>query len=357
MTGIERISNILNHKPVDRIGVFEHFWGDTHKTYAEQGHIKEGETFEDNLGLDMQMCWPIKLVADLDFTEKIVAETEETKTILDGNGAYLKRHKLHDSTPEHVDYTVKCREDWEKYKPMLLEPDERRIDFAGYAKAKEQARLANRFFALSGVNAFESIHPICGHENMMVGMGLDPDWIIDMADTYTNLTLACQEILFAREGKPDGIWYYEDMGFKERPFMSPAMYEEMIMPSHKRTISHAHSEGLPVIMHSCGFVEPLLPKMVEAGIDCLQAIEIKAGMDLLRIYKNFGEKISLMGGIDVRALYSNDRSIIDKELESKIPIVKEGFGYVLHSDHSIPKNVEYDNLKYFIEKGLSLGKY
>jgi uroporphyrinogen decarboxylase len=86
-------------------------------------------------------------------------------------------------------------------------------------------------------------------------------------------------------------------------------------------------------------------------------IEVKAGMDLLRIFKNFGEKIALMGGIDVRAVYSNDKKIIDAELESKIPIVKEGFAYFLHSDHSIPKTVEYETYKYFIEKGLELGKY
>jgi len=147
------------------------------------------------------------------------------------------------------------------------------------------------------------------------------------------------------------------MGFKNRPFMSPAMYKEMIFPAHKRTIGFAHERGMPVIMHICGFVEPLLPHIVEAGIDCLQAIEVKAGMDLLRIYKNYGDVLSLMGGIDVRVLYSNDKATIDRELEAKIPIVKQKFGYCLHSDHSIPKTVEYDTLRYFIEKGLALGKY
>ena len=201
------------------------------------------------------------------------------------------------------------------------------------------------------------MHPICGHENLLVGMALEPEWILDMAQTYAELTVALQQRLFEKEGKPDGIWYYEDMGFKEKPFMSPEMYRELIMPFHKHTIDFAKSEGLPVIMHSCGFVEPLLPYMIEAGIDCLQAIEVKAGMDLLRIYKNYGDKIALMGGIDVRALYSNDPAVIDEELEKKLPVVKEGFGYVLHSDHSIPKTVNYETLKYFHQKAMELGKY
>ena len=357
MTGVERISNILARKPVDRIGVFEHFWPDTHKAYVEQGHLKADELLEHHFGLDMQMAWVFNLVADLDFEDKIIEETEETKLVLDGNGAYLRRHKLHDTTPEHVDFTVKTREDWEKYKPMLLEVDERRINFEVYRKSKEEAAKSGRFFALSGVNVFESMHPIAGHENMLIGMALDPDWIHDMANTYAELTIKLQEILFAKEGKPDGVFYYDDLGFKQKPFISPTMYRELIMPYHKKTFDYNHSLGLPVILHSCGFIEPLLPDMIEAGIDCLHTIEIKAGMDLLKIHKEFGDKIAFMGGIDVRCLYSNDKAIIDKELESKIPIVKEGFGYVLHSDHSIPKTVDYETLVYFFEKGLELGKY
>ncbi|NLF36958.1 MAG: hypothetical protein GX584_07405, partial [Clostridiaceae bacterium] len=61
--------------------------------------------------------------------------------------------------------------------------------------------------------------------------------------------------------------------------------------------------------------------------------------------------------IDVRALYTNDKKIIDEELESKIPFVKEGFGYVLHSDHSIPNTVNFDTYQYFINRGLELGTY
>jgi len=166
-----------------------------------------------------------------------------------------------------------------------------------------------------------------------------------------------QKILFEQEGLPDAIFYYEDMGFKEKPFMSPAFYRKFIYPSHKRAFDYTHSLGLKVIVHSCGFVEPLLPHMIEAGMDCLQVIEVKAGMDLLRIYKNHGDKIVLMGGIDVRALYSNDKAIIDAELEAKIPTVKQGYGYIAHSDHSIPKTVDYETFRYYIDKVLELGTY
>ena len=54
------------------------------------------------------------------------------------------------------------------------------------------------------------------------------------------------EMLYAQEGLPDALWIWDDLGFKQRPFMSPGMYREMIMPAHKRVMDFAHSKGLPV---------------------------------------------------------------------------------------------------------------
>ena len=357
LTSYERISRFLKREPADRIGIHEHFWGDTVNHYVQQGHMQKGENPGEHFNLDIVNCGAINSVLDLDFAEEIVEETAETRLVRDGNGALLRRHKLHDTTPEHVDFAIKNRQDWEKVREKLVNIDLRRINFEGYRSAKAYAKQHDKFFFLSGVNVFELMHPICGHEYMLMGMALDPDWIHDMVTVYADMILQLQEILFAQEGLPDGVWYYEDMGFKNRPFMSPDMYNEIIFPAHKRTVGFAHERSLPVVMHICGFVEPLLPGIVKAGVDCLQVIEIKAGMDLLRIYREYGDVLSLMGGIDVRTLYTNDRAIIDRELESKIPIVKQGFGYCLHSDHSIPKTVDYDTLQYFFKRGIELGTY
>ena len=356
MTSHERISRILNKQPVDRIGVYEHFWSDTHAKWAAQGHVGIDEVLELHFDHDIIGTVPLNITLDLDFQNEIIAETEETITIKDGNGAILKRHKLHDTTPEHVDFTVKEAEDWYKANKKLFAED-RRINFEYYRERRALARKHDKYFTLNGANVFECIHPVCGHENMLVGMALEPEWIKDMANQYADLLIDMMKTLFDKEGLPDALWFYEDMGFKNKPFMSPDMYCEMIQPSHKKTIEFAHSLGLKVIMHSCGYIEPLLPHMIDAGIDCLQVIEIKAGMDLLKLHKLYGDKIAFMGGIDVRKLYTNDKAVIDEELESKIPIVMRGNNFVVHSDHSIPNTVDYETYKYFIKKSLELGTY
>jgi uroporphyrinogen decarboxylase len=357
MTGRERIGRILRREPVDRIGLFEHFWGDTQKKWTAEGHIRAGEDLATHFGFDMTTCWCFNMTADLDFEPVVVEETEETVLTRDGNGALLRRHKLHDATPEHVDFEVKDRTRWEERIGPLLQPERRRINFDGYRAAKDHAAATERFFCWGGVNVFECMHPVCGHEHMLVGMALDPDWVKDMASTYAELTISLMEILFDECGAPDGIWFYEDMGFKQRPFMSPAMYGDIIQPAHARTFDYAHSLGLPVIVHSCGFVEPLLPGLVEAGMDCLQVIEVKAGMDPLRIKREFGDRIALCGGMDARNLVANDRRAIDAELQAKIPVLREGSGYILHSDHSIPDTCDYETYRFFVDEGLRLGTY
>lgn len=357
MTGKERVSRILKHQPVDRIGVYENFWNDTVTDYIASGNIKPGVDFDDHFGFDMSIVLPFNMTADLDYEPEIISETDETVIVRDGNGAVLRHHKLHDTTPEHVDFTVKTREDWEKIKPLLLNPDPRRINFDLYRYIKRTSENAGRFLAVAMLSVFECMHPVCGHENLLVGMLLDPDWILDMTQTYTELLIGLQDILFEAEGPPDGVWYYEDMGFKGKPFLSPELYKELLFPSHKRAFDYAHSLGLPVIVHSCGFIEPLLPGLIEAGMDCLQAIEVKAGMDLMRIYENYGDQIALMGGIDARTLCSNDKAAIEAELMQKLPAVKQKFGYIAHSDHSIPNTVTYETFRFYLQKVLELGTY
>jgi len=357
ITGKERISRILKREPVDRIGLYEHFWGDTRKSWAKAGHIKEAESLDIHFNFDMCGSMPFNNTIDLDFEEEIIEETAETVLAKDGNYAFLRRHKLHNATPEHVDFSIKDKKGWQELAKEKLKPEKRRINFEAYREVKKRAAENNQFFTWKGVNVFEQMHPVCGHENMLMGMAMDPDWIRDMADTYAKLNINLMEMLFAEEGTPDGIWFYEDMGFKERPFMSPDMYRDIIQPAHKKTMDYAHSIGCPVIMHSCGFVEPLVPGMIEAGIDCLQVIEIKAGMDLLKLKKLYGDKIAFCGGMDARNLVANDLEAIKKELHTKIPEVMKNSGYILHSDHSIPDQCNYETYRYFVDEGLKIGTY
>ena len=352
----DRFLAALNREAVGPLPFGDNLWGETRARYIREGHLREDEDAALHFGMAWLTGGWLTSLADLDFEPVVIEETDETILKLDGNGAQLRYWKQRSGTPEHVDFTVKERAAWETLiKPRLLDVDRRRIPFDGYRERKRTAAAHDMAFLWSGVAPFEQMHPVCGHEYMLMGMALDPDWVKDMVMTYARFTIAHLECLFAEEGRPDAMWFYEDMGFKERPFMSPAMYRDIVQPGHALLFDYAHSLGCKVVVHSCGFVEPLVPGLIEAGMDCLQAMEVKAGMDLPHLAERFGNRIAFCGGIDIREIASNDRTRIDAELRRTIPAVRaQKTGFIVHSDHSIPPDVDYDSLRYFFERASTL---
>jgi uroporphyrinogen decarboxylase len=132
------------------------------------------------------------------------------------------------------------------------------------------------------------------------------------------------------------------------------MYDEIMKPGHALLFDHAHSQGLKVIVHSCGYVDPLVPGLIDAGMDCLQAMEVKAGMDVVSLAERFGDRITFCGGIDIRELISNDPSRIDNEMDTRIePLLAGNYGYIVHSDHSVPSEVDYGSYRHWVERARS----
>ncbi len=114
---------------------------------------------------------------------------------------------------------------------------------------------------------------------------------------------------------------------------------------------------MPTILHCCGYVKELIPHLIEVGLDCLQPLEVKAGMDVRELKEKYGDKLSFMGGIDVRAMANPDPNIIEEEIRSKFEVAKKGGGYIYHSDHSIPNNVSFKQYKRVMELVKKYGKY
>ena len=354
MTSVERVRNTLSRKPVDTLAVGLKPWLSAERRWKSEGHIGDDEDVREHFSVDIRChIGDLNSIANLDHTEEVIEETEETILKRDGNGASLRWHKLHESTPEHVGFTVKDRGGWEEHiKPHLLDIDRRRIPFEKYRREKAFCEEKQRYFCWHGMAPFEQMHPVCGHEYLLMGMVLDPDWVKEMAMTYAEFTIRHLEVLFREEGLPEATWFSEDLGFKGKPFMSPQMYKEIMFPSHKKLFDYVHSKGCKVIVHSCGFVEPLIPGLIEAGMDCLQAIENKAAMNLCRLAKQFGDQISFFGGIAIDALLTNDKDVIDKELKEKIPpVIDCGASYILHSDHSEPADIDHETIGYFLDRG------
>lgn len=351
LTGFERVSNVFAGKRVDRIPVAEDFWGETIDKWISEKHVEIGVPFVEHFDFDMDRGGFLNYYADLDFKTQKLEEDENTAMYLDGNGAKLRVNKYHVGGVQHVDFLVKDRSSWEKFTvPHLIKLDYRRIPFEEYRMKKEAAIKQGRHFSNDALGPFEIMQRLCGHENLLLNMALDPGFVKDMALTYSELNIRHWEILFDKEGLPDSTWIAEDLGYKHKPFMSPKMFIDVLLPAYVKMFDYLHSKGLKVIMHSCGYIEPLLPALIDAGLDCLEAMEFKAGMNMLDLFAKYGNSIVYFGNIDVRVLESNDISCVKNELYDKIcPIINQGGRYILHSDHSISPKVEYSTFCHYLE--------
>jgi uroporphyrinogen decarboxylase len=122
-------------------------------------------------------------------------------------------------------------------------------------------------------------------------------------------------------------------------------------------MSGKSDKGLSGILHSDGNLWPLIPHFIEAGINCVQPLEVKAGMDVRELKRRFGDQLAFMGGINVTAMYDPDPRIIEEEIRSKFEVAKVGGGYIYHSDHAVPPNVSFERYERIMELVRNYGEY
>ena len=102
-------------------------------------------------------------------------------------------------------------------------------------------------------------------------------------------------------GLPDGVWLYEDLGYKNGLFASPKVLGELIFPYYKEMVDFFHSYDLPVVLHTCGSTAQALPLIVEAGFDALNPMERKAkDNDPFVFAEKYGDQLAFVGGLDAR---------------------------------------------------------
>jgi uroporphyrinogen decarboxylase len=133
------------------------------------------------------------------------------------------------------------------------------------------------------------------------------------------------------------------------------MYRELLRPIHQRAIDWAHAKGIKAHLHSCGDIRPFVPELVDMGLDGLNPLEVKAGMDPVQLKQEYGDELLLHGGIN--AVLWDDVDAITEEMRKVIPVVKENGGYVFSSDHSVPSSVSLENFRHIIEMAKTLGAY
>jgi hypothetical protein len=193
--------------------------------------------------------------------------------------------------------------------------------------------------------------PMSPHENLFEGMTIpkvayymrkNPSFIHEVIAEYTNTNI--EIIKRFGEAGVDLAWMFDDLGLKGRSIFSIENFKEFFLPYYKKTYQACKKHGMLIVLHSCGYVDKLLPYMVDAGLNGIQALEPAAGVDLAHLKETLEHRVCLIGGLDSSNILNfGTPKDVGEEVKRCIKIAAPGGGYFVGPSHNI-LNMPWENV-------------
>lgn len=201
-----------------------------------------------------------------------------------------------------------------------------------------------------GGNIFEAGQLDFGYEDFFANLLLEPEMMHYYFNRLTDSYLDSLKRLLPRVAPyVQVIQFGDDLGMQQAPQISTKTYQEMIKPYHARQFRYVqdHFPGVKVFLHSCGAIEPLIPDLIDAGVQVLNPVQISAGgMDPATLKRKYGKNLSFWGGGANTATTMTNATpeACAREAESLIEIFAPGGGYVFNQVHNIQPGVPPENI-------------
>jgi hypothetical protein len=301
----------------------------------------------DYLGLEKKERISIDFGPIPRFPRKTLEETERSYIEIDETGVKRIAMKVASTIPGFLDYPVKTREDFQKIKNRFNPKDIRRYPKAWSDELIDSYKDTSVPIGLTFPGFFGQGRNWMGLKNFLLTFFKEPKLIHEMFDFWTDFLIETLRPVI--EAKVlDFAGYWEDMSYKNGPHISPSHFREFMLPYYKRVSDFLKKNGIDVItVDTDGDANLIIPLFLEGGVNCVYPLEVQAGMDPVKLRKEYGKKLLLIGGLDKKALIAGE-SAIKAELDEKLPpLIKEG-GYIPCIDHSVPVDVSYKNYLYYL---------
>jgi uroporphyrinogen decarboxylase len=352
MTSQERFKRMFEHRDADRVPIIDSPWFETIERWNKEG-MPQGMDFVDYFDLDQFFRFEVDNSPR--YEAKTIEETEEYRIYTTAFGVTMKQWKHSTSTPEFLDFKIQTSEAWLDAKKRMV-PTRDRINWEQLKKDYKTYKEKGAWTEILLWFGFDITHSwFIGTENLLVAMLEEPEWCMDMFNHFLEVNIALWELVLNEGYEFDSVFWYDDMGYKNSQFFSLNTYREVLKPFHKRAIDWAHSKGMKTRLHSCGDVNPFIPELVGLGLDALNPLEVKAGMNPIEVKQKYGKDLVLNGGIN--AVLWDKPEAIEAEMKKVIPVVKENGGYIFSSDHSVPPSVSLENFRRITDMAKKLGSY
>lgn len=237
-----------------------------------------------------------------------------------------------------------------------------------YRGLREKARRLRReteYAVVLDVNCafFLRCCELRGWENFYTDLVADAEFAEALMDRYLEIRLAMAERALAEvEDNVDIVMVTsDDLGMTEGTLISPALYRSLIKPRQKRTFDLIRARtDAHLYYHTDGAIYPLLPDLVEIGVQILNPVEVRAaGMgDTARLKREFGDALTFWGAIDTHhVLPRGTPADVGEEVRRRIGDLGPGGGYVVSPVHNIQPDVPPENVAAMYDAAHELGRY
>ncbi len=373
---LDRMKKTLSGQEPDRVPISDFFWGGFTRQWRKDLGLADDASPYYHYDLD----W-IVTVPNMDpfiRSFQTLKENDEEVIVKTGFDAIMRK-KFDAVMPQFMDFETNTIEKLEALvfddpydKRRYFESGDNQIAGVGDGFERnsppwtETVKSLYPDFPVFGsiIEVNECLTRLIGPENNMLWIGLYPDRMGKVIARIGQFYLDCAKAqIDAADGLLDGFVIWGDVAYKNNMFFSPDFWRQHFKPWVKAIAEHAHSKGLMVIYHGCGDVSKILEDYIEIGIDAMNPLEAKAGLDAVQLRKEYGSRLGICGNSNMQVWETGDKDLVREEVLRKLNAAKGG-GYIFQSDHSVASNISgqtYDNIiKLVREHGtfpLNLGEY
>ncbi|MBN2296521.1 MAG: hypothetical protein JXM70_29100 [Pirellulales bacterium] len=345
MKSRDRVHAALRRELTDRVPIFMWFHPGTRTLLAEKLEIPSNH-IDTVLGNDVRMTWVNNNYA----MEGIVHEHDGQSHVDDWGIRWVK-----DGPYNQISHFPLA--DASKEELLAYEFPVERIEFL-LSRMEPIVEQADEYFIGCDVspNVFEMYWRLRGLEAAMCDMAGELELAGEMLGRCGDFAVRLSE-LACRRFPLDWLWAGDDVASQRSMLFSPQTWRNLVKPHLARCFQVGRSHDLWMAYHCCGALRPIIPDLIEIGLDVLNPIQCNCpGMDALELKREFGADLSFMGGVDTQDLLPNGTAEeVRRETRRLIDgMTSDGGGYILAASHTIPPETPLENiLAMYAEAGIS----
>lgn len=203
-----------------------------------------------------------------------------------------------------------------------------------------------------GGGVFEHISQIMSLEGICVALCENPELVRAVAERVGELLLSYHEHLVDLD-HVIALFQGDDMGFRTQTLVGPDALREYCLPWHKRFAEVAHNHGIPYFLHSCGNIEAIMEDFIaDVGIDAKHSFE-DAIMPVEEFQARYGDRIGVLGGMDVNRLAQDSPEAIRRHVRHLIETCGGRGRYAVGSGNSIPSYIPVKSYLTMLDEALA----